>query len=45
MATEDEQTLWVLDESDAFIARKVFGRNLGLEEEKGKENQEAGRPI
>ena len=36
MASSDEETFWILDENDAFIARKVSGRNLRLGKRKGK---------
>ena len=57
MSNNDEETFWVLKENDAFIARKVSGRNFRFKKRKEKEYQEtkradpfekavlAGRPI
>ena len=44
-ATNDEETFWVLEENDAFIARKVSGRNQ-IQEEKRKRNirKQKGQP-
>ena len=36
MATNDEETVWVLEENDAFIARNVFGRNFRFKKRTGK---------
>ena len=36
MPTNDEETFWVLEENDAFIARKVSGRNFRFKKRKGK---------
>ena len=36
MSTNDEDTFWVLEENDAFIARKVSGRNFRFKKRKGK---------
>ena len=36
MSTNDEETFWVLEENDAFIARKVSGRNFKFKKRKGK---------
>ena len=45
MSTNDEETLWVLEENDACIARKVSGRNVRFKttrhiREKAKERRE-----
>ena len=39
MATNDEETFWVLEENDAFIARKVSGRNFRFTKRKVKGKQ------
>ena len=36
MSNNDEETFWVLEENDAFIARKVSGRNFKFKKKKGK---------
>ena len=36
MLTNDEETFWVLEENDAFIARKVSGRNFRFQKGTGK---------
>ena len=36
MSTNDEETFWVVEENDAFIARKVSGRNFKFKKRKGK---------
>ena len=36
MSNNDEETLWVREENDAFIARKVSGRNFKFKKRKGK---------
>ena len=36
MANNDKETFWVLEENDAFIARKVSGRNFRFKKRKGK---------
>ena len=36
MSSNDEETFWVLEENDAFIARKVSGRNFKFKKNKGK---------
>ena len=36
MSNNDEGTFWVLEENDAFIARKVSGRNFRFKKRKGK---------
>ena len=36
MSTNDEETFWVLEENDAFMARKVSGRNFRFKKRKGK---------
>ena len=36
MSTNDEEPFWVLEENDAFIARKVSGRNFRFKKRKGK---------
>ena len=36
MSNNDEETFWVLEENDAFIARKVSGRNFKFKKRKGK---------
>ena len=36
MSTSDEETFWVLEENDAFVARKVSGRNFRFKKRKGK---------
>ena len=36
MSTNDEETFWVLEENDAFIARKVSGWNFRFKKGKGK---------
>ena len=36
MSNNDEETFWVLEENDAFIARKVLGRNFKFKKRKGK---------
>ena len=36
MSINDEETFWVLEENDAFIARKVSGRNFNFKKRKGK---------
>ena len=36
MGTNDEETFWVLEENDAFIARKVSGRNSRFKKGQGK---------
>ena len=36
MSNNDEETFWVLEENDAFIARKVSGRNFRFKKRKGK---------
>ena len=45
MATNDEETFWVLGENDAIFARKVSGRNLKFKKRKAKGNQEAKRAV
>ena len=35
MSINDEETFWVLEENDAFIARKVSGRNFKFKKRKG----------
>ena len=35
MSNNDEETFWVLEENDAFIARKVSGRNFRFKKRKG----------
>ena len=45
MSNNDEETFWVLEENDAFIARKVSGRNFRFKKEKEKENQETKRAV
>ena len=36
MSNNDEETFWVLEENDAFIARKVSGRNFRFKKRRGK---------
>ena len=36
MSNNDEETFWVLEENDAFTARKVSGRNFRFKKRKGK---------
>ena len=36
MSTNDEETFWVLEENDAFVARKVSGRNFRFKKSKRK---------
>ena len=36
MLNNDEETFWVLEENDTFIARKVLGRNFRCKKRKGK---------
>ena len=36
MPTNEEETFWVLEENDAFIARKVSGRKFRFKKTKGK---------
>ena len=36
MANNDEETFWVLEENDAFIARKVSRRNVRFKRNHGK---------
>ena len=36
MATNDEETFWVLEENNAFIARKMSGRNFRFKKRQGK---------
>ena len=36
MSNNDEETFWALEENDAFIARKVSGRNFKFKKRKGK---------
>ena len=36
MSNNDEETFWVLEENDAFIARKVSGRSFRFKRKKGK---------
>ena len=36
MSNNDEEAFWVLEENDAFIARKVSGRNFKFKKNKGK---------
>ena len=36
MSNNDEETFWVLEENDAFIARRVSGRNFKFKKRKGK---------
>ena len=36
MANNDEETFWALEENDAFIARKVSGRNFRFKKRRGK---------
>ena len=36
MSNNDEETFWVLEENDAFVARKVSGRNFRFKKRKGK---------
>ena len=36
MSNNDEETFWVLEENDAFIARKVLGQNFKFKKRKGK---------
>ena len=36
MSNNDEDTFWVLEENDAFIERKVSGRNFKFKKRKGK---------
>ena len=36
MSNNDEETFWALGENDAFIARKVSGRNFRFKKRKGK---------
>ena len=36
MSNNDEETFWVLEENDAFVARKVSGRNFKFKKRKGK---------
>ena len=36
VSNNDEETFWVLEENDAFIARKVAGRNFKFKKNKGK---------
>ena len=36
MSNNDEETFWVLGENDAFIVRKVSGRNFTFKKRKGK---------
>ena len=43
--TTIEETFWVLEENDAFIARKVSGRNFRFKKRKGKGNQETNRAV
>ena len=45
MSNNDEETFWVLKENDAFIARKVSGRNFRFKKRKGKRNQETKRAV
>ena len=45
MATNDEETFWVLEENDAFFAREVSGRNSRFKKGKEKEKQKANRAV
>ena len=45
MSTNDEETFWVLEENDAFIARKVFGRIFKFKKRKGKGNSTSKKPT
>ena len=42
MSNNDEETFWVLEENDAFIARKVSGRNFRFTKRKGKSGNKKG---
>ena len=45
MSTNDEETFWVLEENDAFIARKVSARNFKFKKRKRtrKNNKQKGK--
>ena len=45
MSTNDEEPFWVLEENDAFIARKVSGRNFRFKQSKGQSTSKKGRHI
>ena len=45
MASDGEDTFWVLEEQDVFIARKVSGRNLRFGRRKAKANPETKRAV
>ena len=45
MSNNDEETFWVLEENDAFITRKVSGRNFIFKKRKEKETQEIKRAV
>ena len=36
MSNNDEETFWVLEENDAFVARKMSGRNFRFKKKKGR---------
>ena len=42
MSNNDEETFWVLEENDAFVARKVSGRNFRFKKRKGKSGNNKG---
>ena len=44
MSNNDEETFWVLEENDAFIARKVSGRNFKFKKRKGKSGNKKDSP-
>ena len=45
MSNNDEETFWVLEENEAFIARKCQGGISDSKREKEKENQETKRAV
>ena len=45
MSTNDEETFWVLEENDAFIARKVSGRHFRFKKRQGKGKSTSKKPV
>ena len=43
--SNNDETFWVLEENDAFIARKVSGRNFRFKKRKGKGKSETKRAV
>ena len=43
MSNNDENTFWVLEENDAFIARKVSGRNFKFKKRERKIRKQEGQ--